>query len=92
MQYMTHDQLSYQLHYIVLTTNEDLFIFVETLRHLDNNDSPLLFREGFPVGLKYITVVLDELDHDLVTDILVLHCFKAWSHTEKEGAQTNRCK
>lgn len=44
------------------------------------------------VGLKYNAEVLDELDHDLVTDILVLHCFKTWSHTGKEGAEIKKNK
>lgn len=44
------------------------------------------------VGLKYNAEVLDELDHDLVTDILVLHCFKTWSHTGKEGAEIKKIK
>lgn len=33
---------------------------------------------------KYVVEVLDELDHYLVTDILVLHCLKTWSHTAKQ--------
>lgn len=37
---------------------------------------------GF-VAPKYVAKVLDELDHDLVACILVLHCFKTWSHTAK---------
>lgn len=44
------------------------------------------------IGLKYNVVVLDELDHDLVTDMLVPHCFKTWSHTGKERAETKNTR
>lgn len=50
----------------------------------------MFFCAALSVGLKYIVVVLDELDHDLVTYILVLHCFKTWSHAGKEGAGTKK--
>lgn len=60
-----------------------------SIQHLDNNKGGLFFCAAFSVsvGLKYIAVVLDELDHNLVTDILVLHCFKTRSHTRKEGEE-----
>lgn len=38
-----------------------------------------------PVDLEDVVVVLDELRHDTVTDVLVLHCFKTRGHAEKEG-------
>lgn len=52
----------------------------------------MFFCASLSVGLKYIVVVLDELDHDLVTYTLVLHCFKTWSHAGKEGAETKKLK
>lgn len=59
-------------------------------QHLDNDKGWLFFCASVlvPVDLKDVVVVLDELNHDTVTDVLVLHCFQTRSHTEKEGEET----
>lgn len=59
-------------------------------QHLDNDEGWPFFCAAslVPVDLKDIIIVLDELNHDTVTDVLVLHCFKTGSHAEKEGEET----
>lgn len=58
------------------------------MRLLDNDKRRLFLLFDFVcVRLKDAAVVLDEFDHDLVTDILVLYCFEARSHTEDAGSK-----
>lgn len=65
-----------------------------SIQHLDDNKGRQFFCAAFSVSvsLKYAAVVLDELDHDLVADILVLYCLETRSHAEKEGVERKNKK
>lgn len=57
-----------------------------SIQHLDNDKGRQFICAAFflSVGLKYAVVVLDEFDHDLVTDVLFLQRFETRSHTGKD--------
>ena len=65
-----------------------------SIQHLDNNKGRLLSRAASSVcvALEYTAVALDEPDHDLVADILVLQRFETRGHAGKEGGEENNLK
>lgn len=59
------------------------------IQHLDNDKRWFCVVFFVCVGLKDTAVVLDEFDHYLVTDVLVLHCFETGNNAGKEEDKNN---
>lgn len=58
-----------------------------SIQHLGDDLGRLLLCAASSVALKYAAVVLDELDHDLVTDVLILHRLQTRTHARKQGKE-----